>query len=326
MRPSFTMPGAGGILLVAASLAVAACGASSPGPSSAAATPASTVVTAPASVVAAATATPPATPVAVDPSPTADPSWHVVAIGDSIPFNSPNDCPGCTGFVDGYAKLLEQATGHPTTATNLSEHNGLQGKGLSTELDSNATMRDALAGADVVIVSIGHNDTPWNVADDACDGAYVWDDPFESNVPYAAKYTTACAKATAAAYEPTLASIYHRAVALREGRPTVFLALNTYNDFTGWCEARGCDGGPAVTPPAITKGSRTVLDAWNTMVCDTAKAGGVQCADVYHLFGGPKATSPAGDLLGDDYTHPSQQGNDKIADLLLDIAPTVPTP
>lgn len=36
---------------------------------------------------------------------------RLVAIGDSIPFNSPNDCVGCTGFVDQYAAALGKATG-----------------------------------------------------------------------------------------------------------------------------------------------------------------------------------------------------------------------
>jgi hypothetical protein len=33
---------------------------------------------------------------------------YLVAIGDSIPNNSPQDCPGCTGFVDRYAKAVER--------------------------------------------------------------------------------------------------------------------------------------------------------------------------------------------------------------------------
>ena len=109
-------------------------------------------------------------------------------------------------------------------------------------------------------------------------------------------------------------------MALRRGRPTVFLALNTYNDFLGWCEQRGCDNGTlTVTPPEIAKAARTALEPWNRMICATAKAEGLQCADVYHLFGGPDAKQPAGSLLAQDYTHPSQLGNDKVADYLLSL-------
>src|SRR5690349_9669899 len=36
---------------------------------------------------------------------------RLVAIGDSIPYNGSQDCPGCTGFVDRYARAVEKATG-----------------------------------------------------------------------------------------------------------------------------------------------------------------------------------------------------------------------
>ena len=49
-------------------------------------------------------ATPSATP-----TPDASASaLSVVVIGDSIPFNSPEDCPGCTAFVDSYADGLAE--------------------------------------------------------------------------------------------------------------------------------------------------------------------------------------------------------------------------
>ena len=103
------------------------------------------------------------------------------------------------------------------------------------------------------------------------------------------------------------------------GRQTdVFLALDTYNDILGWCNLSAC-GNPPPNPPQIDKAVTIALDAWNTMTCETAKAAGFTCADVYHLFNGPKGTTWAGDLLAADYTHPSQAGNDKIADYLLSL-------
>jgi lysophospholipase L1-like esterase len=38
---------------------------------------------------------------------------------------------------------------------------------------------------------------------------------------------------------------------------------------------------------------------------------------VLQAFNGEDATTPAGDLVAADYTHPSQKGNDLIRDLLL---------
>ena len=316
MRRWFTVPGSCRLMLLATVMALAGCSpAASTGadPSSVSSPAARASAQVGPSVAATGSPATPATQSAEEDAP-----WRVVAIGDSIPFNSPDDCPGCTGFVDGYAARLQEATGHAVVATNLSQHNGLQASGLSAELDTDTSRRDAIAGADIVIVSIGHNDTPWNATDDACDGPALWDGTLTSNIPSAKKYTEACAQATAAAYEPLLTSIYKRIVELRAGKPTVFLALNTYNDFLGWCELRGC-GGEAVVPPEIDRAVRIALEPWNKMTCDTAAAQGLVCADVYHLFGGPDAMKPSGDLLGVDYTHPSQAGNDLIADYLVSL-------
>jgi hypothetical protein len=59
------------------------------------------------------------------PAGSASQGLHLAAIGDSIPNNSPQDCPGCTGFVDRYAKAVETATGRPVEVNNLSQHNNL---------------------------------------------------------------------------------------------------------------------------------------------------------------------------------------------------------
>ncbi len=59
---------------------------------------------------------------------------HLVAIGDSIPYNSPQDCPGCTGFADRYANAAEKATRQPVAVDNLSQHNNLTLPGLLREL------------------------------------------------------------------------------------------------------------------------------------------------------------------------------------------------
>ena len=78
----------------------------------------------------------------------------LVVIGDSIPYNSSADCPGCTGFVDRYATALAQATGRKVETSNLSEHTGLTLPQLLDELDS---FKEPLTGADAIIVGIAHN-------------------------------------------------------------------------------------------------------------------------------------------------------------------------
>ena len=54
----------------------------------------------------------------------AEPDVVLVAMGDSIPFNLEEDCPGCTGFVDSYSRALEAELGEPVAVVNRSRHDG----------------------------------------------------------------------------------------------------------------------------------------------------------------------------------------------------------
>lgn len=59
-----------------------------------------------------------------------------MAIEDSIPYDSPEDCPGCTGFVDRYADSLHAATDCLVDAVNLSRHDGVTLPMLLEELNT----------------------------------------------------------------------------------------------------------------------------------------------------------------------------------------------
>jgi len=231
------------------------------------------------------------------------PGLSLVAVGDSIPFNSPDDCPDCTGFVDLYADAVGAATGREVTVRNLSQHNGLQVDGLRQELRSDALRMGALSAADVIVVSIATNDVPWNISDDACDG------PSEE-VSWS-KYTEACIAAEVARLTPKYEEVFQRIVTLREGKPTILRALGRYNDWIGW-------PGEAVPPEAVAA-TVAVVAAWQDMVCRAAEASGFLCADLATRFNGPDGTEPSGGLLADDYTHPSDKGNEAIAEVLIDL-------
>jgi hypothetical protein len=62
--------------------------------------------------------------------------------------------------------------------------------------------------------------------------------------------------------------------------------------------------------------TKRMLDAWDTMLCTTVTANGFGCADIYHAFNGPAGTKAADGLLGPDYTHPSQRGNNTVESVL----------
>jgi DNA-binding beta-propeller fold protein YncE/lysophospholipase L1-like esterase len=245
-------------------------------------------------------------------APAAAAPWSLVVVGDSIPYNSPQDCPGCTGFVDRYAAAIFQATGHPVQVQNLSQHNGLGTDGLLKELQSDAGRRAALAAADVIVVSIGGNDIAWNINDDPCDG------PTTDN-PDWSKFSPACAAAAAEVFRPKLESVYSQIVALRAGKPTIFRTINRYNDWIGW-------PGHEVPPEAV-RVTHDLVEAWNVMVCKAAPAQGFTCADIYRAFNGADGITPAGDLLAADYTHPSDKGNEVIGNVLtaLGYAPLATT-
>jgi lysophospholipase L1-like esterase len=252
-----------------------------------------------------------------------DTSWVVVALGDSIAYNSPMVCPGCTGFVDQYAKRLEQEAGHAVAVRNLSTPM-LDTQGLLDQLQNSESKRTAVARASVIIVGIGFNDVPWLVSDDPCDGAAPFDD-LERIETAAAKYTEQCVSATAELLRPKLEAVYSQLVDLSAGRPAIFLALNRYNDAIGWCEHQSCPWG-STTPSSFVAAAHLTVDAWDRVICETAEKHGFACVDVYHAFNGPEGTEPAGDMLAADYTHPSQLGNNRIADLLADegYSPLVP--
>jgi WD40 repeat protein len=229
--------------------------------------------------------------------------WSLVVVGDSVPYNSPEDCPGCTGFVDRYATAVTKATGHPVKVQNLSQHNNLGTDGLLKELQSDTVRRNALAGGDIIIVSIGFNDIAWNINDDPCDG------PTTDN-PDWSKFNPTCAAAAAEIFRPKLESVYSQIAALRAGKPTIFRTYNRYND---WIDVN--------FPPEGVKATHDLVEAWNAMACKAAQANGFTCADIYHAFNGSDGIAPAGDLL---IGHPSDKGNEVIARVLaaLGFVPT----
>lgn len=109
------------------------------------------------------------------------------------------------------------------------------------------------------------------------------------------------------------------------GSPRSSWPSTATTDAIGWCERRTCPWG-STTPATFVAATRLTVDAWDSTICDAAKTHDFTCVDVYHAFNGPQGADAAGDLLAADYIHPSQLGNDRIADLLAEegFAPLVP--
>jgi lysophospholipase L1-like esterase len=235
----------------------------------------------------------------------------LVAIGDSIPFNSPEDCPGCTGFVNRYGAALSEASGTPVKVLNDSEHNNNTVDMLSQEVADSPKLRTDLAAADAIIVGIAHNDAPMNRDDDSCDGA-------GGENPDWSKFTDACIATEVARFTPKYQGVYETVATLRGTKPTILRTINRYNDWNGWPDHDLSAAGVAATVK--------IIKAWNEMICGAAKSNGFICADISTRFNGTDGKTPSGDLLAKDYTHPSEKGNEAIAKVLIDLgfAPLVP--
>lgn len=226
----------------------------------------------------------------------------LVVVGDSIPNNAPYDCPGCVGFIDQYARALGVATGRRVETTNLSEHNSLTLPMLLQELPS---LKEQLTSADAIIVGIAHNSIELN-ADRPCGTHFV-----DSQNTFAdwSKLDEQCARRTTDHYHPLYDKLYSTIASWRGDKPTILRTIDKYNDWTGWKPAH-------LTPQ---QGVTVVIfhNLWNRMLCSSAEVHGFTCADIYHVFNGPNGARASGDLLGPDYTHPSQKGNDVIAKTLI---------
>ncbi len=232
------------------------------------------------------------------------PGLTLVAVGDSIPFNSPDDCPGCTGFVDLYADALASATGETVSVRNLSEHNNQVVDGLLTKVERIPEWSDAISSGDAILVGIAHNDVPWNRSDDTCNG------PADEVIDWTA-FTDECIAAGVERFTPKYLEVFSTIAALRGDKPTILRTINRYNDWIGWTAQD--------LPPEATAATARVIAAWNSMICGAAEASGFLCADISTRFNGPDGTQPSGDLLAGDYTHPSEQGNEAIAQVLVDL-------
>jgi lysophospholipase L1-like esterase len=207
--------------------------------------------------------------------------------------------------VDRYGEALAAATGTAVAVRNLGRPS-LRVERLLQDLTDGSTVADTAASADAIVVAVGNSDAPWNITDDACDGEATAVDlvPWEM-------YTDACISAEVERFRPTFDAVFKRLVELRAGRPTIYRAIDRYNDWIGF------EGG--VVPPEAVEVSVAYNDAWNSMICETAEANGFACAEISTTFNGADGRTASGDLLAPDYIHPSDTGHERIAEVLVEL-------
>jgi lysophospholipase L1-like esterase len=228
---------------------------------------------------------------------------HLVAIGDSIPFGQ-EFCGGCRTFVDLYGAYVERKAGVPVAVSNLSEDTGINSSDLRREILSSHSMRDAIAAARIVTISIGHNDTPWNSDTDPCDGASA--PPNQRWTPYHGR----CLRRILGLYRGNLATVLATIHTLRTGQPTLLLVTNDYEDLIG---------DPTV-PTAAYPITHHVVAAFASTTCQVARDEHAVCIDTYRAFNGSHGVANPSRLLEPDHTHPNETGHRLIATLLENVS------
>jgi lysophospholipase L1-like esterase len=239
-----------------------------------------------------------------DPEAKATPKpWSLVALGDSVAVALP-ECDGCTSFVDLWAKGLSQAAKRRVRVSN----HAVPDAGATEVLDQvkrDGATRTALKRADLVVVALGINDTPWNRRDDPCDAAA------EYPVIEWGRIGRRCISRVTGEYEATFDAILDELDTLRAGKPTVLRVTTVYNAVIG----NHVD--PSWDSPAALAPSKAANELFATTQCRLAQHHGGACVEVHRTFNGPNGSRPAKPFLASDYTHPGPKGHQAIAQLLL---------
>jgi lysophospholipase L1-like esterase len=282
-------------LVVATTLLLGSC-ANGPDPQTSAASASSTAPSSPppsSSAPLAATSTPPS----------AEDGLHLVALGDSI--STTNECPGCTAFPDRYAAIAQHATGESVDVTNLSVP-GAEVADLLKQVTEDQATRTALADADIVTLTVGLNDTPWNRLDDPCQAA--------GNYPVIRweRITPKCTARVSGEFARSLDKVLSGIEKVRGPGPVVLRITTVYNAVIGDSVDPGWDAPAAVAPSQLGNQSFARIQ------CEVVAKHGGKCAEMIPLLNGAHADQDAGPYLA-DHTHLNQQGHNLTARALADL-------
>ncbi|MEJ7720182.1 MAG: SGNH/GDSL hydrolase family protein [Ilumatobacteraceae bacterium] len=247
---------------------------------------------------------PPTTATDSTPPPTTSEAWSLVALGDSVALAGP-ECDGCTSFVDLWANSVAEDAGRPVEVSNQAVPDAEASDVLDQVRQDDAT-RAALERADLIVIEVGLNDSPWNKLDDPCDAA-----PKYPVIEWS-KITGGCIDRVAREYERTLDAILAEVETLRAGKPTVLRLTNVYNAVLGNHVDASWDSPAAVAP------SKAANERFAEVQCRLVEEHQGECIDVYRTFNGTDGSSAAKSFLAADYTHPGPKGHEVIAELLLE--------
>jgi lysophospholipase L1-like esterase len=216
---------------------------------------------------------------------------RTVALGDSDATGEGD--PTGQGWVGRYAALVHKATGSPVHVTNLAV-GGKTSDVLLTEVRSDPATRQALRGAQLVLLGIGGADL--NRGDDhlqagQCKGRACY-------TPLLHQFRRN--------FDATVATVRQLA-----DRSALIRAISGPNGYPG--------AGNAFPPFATPGVALYQVVTERTIVCGAARKYGGDCIDVVRAFNGPSGTGDAyqaGLMTKDPCCYPSAKGQQRMAQLL----------
>jgi len=242
------------------------------------------------------------TPSASGSTTTSGSSMHLVVLGDSIARGA--TCETCSTYPYQVATAMSDALGTEVEVTN----DAVDGAVIADTLElvrTDDTVRDELADADAVILTIGYNDLAFARIDDPCG--------VEQNFPEIAwtDVTHGCIDDAATEANRDFGAVLDEIQALRADQPTMVRVTQVYNNVIGNDVDPGWDAKVAVAP------SLYAVDAMNEALCSAAEDHGAICVDTHHALNGEDGLGAAGSYLT-DYTHLSQEGHDAFAQAIIE--------
>jgi lysophospholipase L1-like esterase len=188
--------------------------------------------------------------------------------------------------------------------------NGILPAGYATQALGNVyadpSLRRALANADIGLIDVGFNDTPWARLDDPCEAA-----PDFPTVQWN-QISDECIQRVTHEYKQTLDEMLTQVDQLRAGKPTLLRVVNVYNQVI----ADVTD--PGWKTPQSAHVSRRADSLMASAQCEIAGFHAGSCADVYHAVNGMDGTTPAQPFLVDG-THLNQAGHRLVARTLAHL-------
>lgn len=232
-------------------------------------------------------------------TPSSEQATRLVVLGDSIALGE--TCSGCTTYPEQVAAAMGKALGVDVEIENLSVP-GAEVADLMKLVRNDSTVRNSIADADAILVTIGWNDLAFNRLDDPCGVA-----PHYPKIEWGS-ITHTCVDAATTEYRRDLDSVLGEIDALRSARPTMLRITTVYNAVIG------DKVDPTWNSPAAIEPSTYAVEQMVRTQCEIVEEHDGACADTYHALNGRDGSDSAQPFLNPaDATHLAQPGEDAFA-------------